>query len=87
MNPYLQSAFWLIGCGAIGYVLLEVTAPSADKLRAIRESSERQLSDTQRQKNELLMQKLAASATYSAKPVYLKTPAELQAENRRVAEK
>lgn len=87
MSPYLQSAVWLIGCGGIGYVLLELTKPSADKLRTIRQSSERQLVDAQHQKNELLMQKLSAAATGNAKPVYLKTPAELQAENRSAVEK
>lgn len=83
MYRYLRSAGWLIGCGGIGYVLLEMTKPSEEKLRAIRNVTHPQVLRERDQKKALFMQKLSEAAGAGAKPVYLKTTAELEEENRR----
>lgn len=83
-SPYIRSAVWLLGCSALGYGLLVATAPSDTKLAAIRHSSgtahSRAADADMRRRQQLLMEKLAASA--EAKPVYLQTPAEVAAQQR-----
>lgn len=83
MNPFLQSALWLAGCGGIGYVLLELTKPNEDKLRAIRDTSERQAINERDRKKALFMEKLSEAASPGAKPVYMKSPTELEMDNKR----
>lgn len=81
MNPYFQSLVWLVGCGGIGYVLLELTTPSATKIDEIRSASDRHLLHQRDQKKALFMEKLQEAA--HGKPVYLKAPQELVQENRK----
>lgn len=83
MYPYLQSAVWLIGCGGIGYVLMEITKPSDEKKRAIRSVTGPQIVSDNDRKKALFMQKLSEAAGAGEKPVYLKSPAELAEANRR----
>lgn len=84
MNPYAQSAVWLFGFTAVGYVLMELTKPSAEKLQQIRNASDRHLLNERDRKKELFMQKLSEAAG-AEKPVYLKTPQQLEQENKRAA--
>lgn len=79
MNPYFRSIAWLIGCGGIGYVLMETTKPNEAKIAQIRNSSDRQLFNEREKQKLLFMQKLQ-EATQS-KPVYLKSPSEIKEEN------
>lgn len=60
MHPYIKSIVWLVSCGGIGYVLLELTKPNEAKLQAIRESANLPLSEEQRRK-QLFMQKFQQS--------------------------
>lgn len=83
MNPYLQSLVWLVGCGGVGYVLLELTTPSESKINEIRNATSRHALNQRDQQKALFMEKLK-EATHS-KPVYLKTAQELEQENRKQA--
>lgn len=70
MNPFVKSIVWLVSCGGIGYVLLELTKPNESKLRAIRESAAGSSSLTEEQRRkELFLQKF--KQTTEAKPIYV----------------
>lgn len=81
MNPYLQSIVWLVGCGGIGYVLLELTTPSESKIAEIRSSFSRESLHQRDHQKALFMEKLKEAA--QGKPVYLKKPQELEEENKK----
>lgn len=83
MNPYVQSLLWLAGCGGIGFALLELTKPNEEKLRAIRDASERQALNERDRKKALFMEKLSEAASPGVKPVYMKSSAELEKDNKR----
>ncbi|XP_016973141.1 uncharacterized protein LOC108040255 [Drosophila rhopaloa] len=65
-NPYFKSVLWLIGFGGMGYGLMLLTEPNADKIERIKASSSSSAND---QRKALFMKKLQEAATTSA-PVY-----------------
>lgn len=56
MQRYIKSVFWLVGCGGLGYVLLQLTQPSEYKIAEIRKSSH--FTSEQNRNAKLLMEKL-----------------------------
>lgn len=71
MNKYIKSVVYLTVFGGIGYVLLEVTKPSKEKVAELK----RQRDSTEDSKNRkaLFMKKLQ-EASESKEPIYLKKP-------------
>ncbi|XP_052852960.1 uncharacterized protein LOC128262630 [Drosophila gunungcola] len=69
-NPYFKSVLWLIGFGGMGYGLMLLTEPNADKIERIKASgaSSKALSADD-QRKALFMKKLQEAATTST-PVY-----------------
>lgn len=68
-NPYVKSLIWLVGFGGIGYGLMLLTEPNAEKIERIRASgSPTQLSEDEKKKA-LFMKKLQEAATTST-PIY-----------------
>lgn len=80
MNPYIKSVFWLVGCGGLGYMLMEVTKPNAAKIAEIRNSCNREMQTERERKKALFMEKLQEAA--HSKPVYLKTREEIAKDNK-----
>lgn len=69
-NPYVKSVVLLLGSGGIGYGLMLLTEPSAEKLERIKASGSL---NADQQKKALFMQKLKEAATDST-PIYRQTP-------------
>lgn len=69
MNPYIKSIVWLVSCGGIGYVLLELTKPNGKKLQAIRESAGVPFLTEQQRQKQLFMQKLQQSTLAQKIPI------------------
>lgn len=59
MQRIIKSVFWLVGCSGVGYFLLQVTQPSEQKIREIRNSS--QFNRDQNRQAQLFMDKLKES--------------------------
>ncbi|XP_023170720.1 uncharacterized protein LOC111599331 [Drosophila hydei] len=68
-NPYVKSVLLLLGFGGIGYGLMLLTEPSAEKLERIKASGS---ANMDQQKKALFMQKLKEAATTST-PIYRQT--------------
>lgn len=60
MQRYFKSVVWLVGCGGVGYVLLQLTQPNEQKIGEIRRSA--QFTREQNRNTQLLMDKLKESA-------------------------
>lgn len=69
MNIYLKSALYLTGFGALSWVLLEVTAPSQEKVDEIKRQGAG-LEESKSQK--ALFLKTLKEASESKEPLYLK---------------
>lgn len=69
MENIIKSIFYLGAFTTLGYVLMKVTEPNEEKLKAIRNTT---YSDPQsaenRRKTELIIQKLKEAAETSSKP-------------------
>jgi len=59
MQRIIKSVFWLVGCGGVGYVLLQLTQPSDQKIAEIRKSAH--FTSEQNRKAQLFMDKLKES--------------------------
>ncbi|XP_034099516.1 uncharacterized protein LOC133847594 [Drosophila sulfurigaster albostrigata] len=73
-NPYVKSVLWLIGFGGMGYGLMLLTEPSAEKIERIRASGSPTQLTVDEKKKALFMEKLKAAAT-SSTPIYRPAPA------------
>ncbi|EDW11097.1 uncharacterized protein LOC6575646 [Drosophila mojavensis] len=69
-NPYVKSIVLLLGSGGIGYGLMLLTEPSAEKLERIKASGSL---NADQQKKALFLQKLKEAATDST-PIYRQRP-------------
>ncbi|XP_034472374.1 uncharacterized protein LOC117780083 [Drosophila innubila] len=68
-NPYVKSLLWLVGFGGIGYGLMLLTEPNADKIERIKASvSPTHLTEDEKKKA-LFMKKLQEAASTST-PIY-----------------
>ncbi|XP_017047631.1 uncharacterized protein LOC108092520 [Drosophila ficusphila] len=72
-NPYFKSVLWLIGFGGMGYGLLVLTEPSAEKIERIKASGSGSKLNADDQRKALFMKKLQEAATTST-PVYRPSP-------------
>ncbi|EDW63983.1 uncharacterized protein [Drosophila virilis] len=68
-NPYVKSVLWLVGFGGIGYGLMLLTEPSAEKIERIKASGSPGQYNADDKKKALFMQKLQEAAT-SSTPIY-----------------
>lgn len=70
MNIFVKSAIYLTGFSALGWVLLEVTTPSQEKLEEIKKQQGAALEENSSQK--ALFMKTLKEASESKVPLYLK---------------
>jgi len=68
-NPYFKSVLWLIGFGGMGYGLMVLTEPNAEKIERIKASVSGEKLSADDQRKALFMKKLQEAATTST-PVY-----------------
>ncbi|KAH8377472.1 hypothetical protein KR093_005646 [Drosophila rubida] len=76
-NPYVKSVLWLIGFGGMGYGLMMLTEPSAEKIQRIRASASPTQLTVDEQKKALFMEKLKEAAT-SSTPIYRTAPPDVK---------
>ncbi|KAH8240746.1 uncharacterized protein [Drosophila bipectinata] len=72
-NPYFKSVLWLIGFGGMGYGLMLLTEPNAEKIDRIKASASGSKLTADEQKKALFMKKLQEAATTST-PLYRPQP-------------
>lgn len=72
-NPYFKSALWLLGFGGMGYGLMLLTEPNAEKIDRIKASASGSKLSADDQKKALFMKKLQEAATTST-PLYRPQP-------------
>ncbi|EDW03856.1 uncharacterized protein LOC6562419 [Drosophila grimshawi] len=73
-NPYVKSVLLLVGAGGLGYALMLLTEPNAEKIERIKASARgpRQF-NADDEKKALFMKKLQEAAINST-PIYRQTP-------------
>ncbi|KAH8255428.1 hypothetical protein KR038_002896 [Drosophila bunnanda] len=72
-NPYFKSVLWLLGFGGMGYGLMLLTEPNAEKIERIKASGSNAKQSAEDQRKALFMKRLQEAATTSA-PVYRPQP-------------
>ncbi|BFF96032.1 uncharacterized protein DMAD_13311 [Drosophila madeirensis] len=72
-NPYLKSLFWLVSFGGIGYGLMRLTEPNADKIDRIKASVRGNIHQTDDEKRKALFMKRLQEAAATSTPLY-RTP-------------
>ncbi|EDV31320.1 uncharacterized protein Dana_GF19705 [Drosophila ananassae] len=73
-NPYFKSVLWLLGFGGMGYGLMLLTEPNAEKIDRIKASASGSTKlSADDQKKALFMKKLQEAATTST-PLYRPQP-------------
>ncbi|KAH8413000.1 hypothetical protein KR009_007380 [Drosophila setifemur] len=72
-NPYFKSVLWLLGFGGMGYGLMLLTEPNAEKIERIKASASGSKPSADDQKKALFMKKLQEAATTST-PLYRVRP-------------
>ncbi|XP_068151899.1 uncharacterized protein [Drosophila tropicalis] len=68
-NPYVKSLLWLVSFGGLGYGLMQLTEPNAEKIERIKASTSRAALNADEHKKALFMKKIQEAALNSA-PVY-----------------
>lgn len=59
MQRIIKSVFWLVGCSGVGYILLQLTQPSEQKIAEIVRSN--RFTSEQNRQAQLFMDKLKES--------------------------
>ncbi|XP_022224397.1 uncharacterized protein LOC111075410 [Drosophila obscura] len=72
-NPYLKSLLWLVSFGGIGYGLMLLTEPNAEKIERIKASSRGHPNQTDDEKRKALFMKRLQEAANTSTPLY-RTP-------------
>ncbi|XP_017022160.1 uncharacterized protein [Drosophila kikkawai] len=72
-NPYFKSVLWLLGFGGMGYGLMLLTEPNAEKIERIKASGSNSKQSADDQRKALFMKRLQEAATTGA-PVYRPQP-------------
>ncbi|EDW28887.1 GL19414 [Drosophila persimilis] len=72
-NPYLKSILWLVSFGGIGYGLMLLTEPNAEKIERIKASARGHPNQTDDEKKKALFMKRLQEAANTSAPIY-RTP-------------
>lgn len=79
MSVYIQSLFWLVGFGGLGYGLLKLT-PNEQRIQQLKEKNKELRSEDLKKKQQLIDKIKEATVT---RPIYLSKPSEENLNNKK----